>query len=108
MLRRGPPRVLLGGEANFFVAQLHAHRGDYAAALAAVRRRTYDIGFPDIWLVPSHKRDEGRYAALAGDTTGAIRAYQHYLTLRTDPDPELQAEVEGVRAALEELLAVSR
>jgi hypothetical protein len=47
----------------------------------------------------------GVMAARTGDQDGAIRAYRHYLALRTDPDPELVPEVERVRAALDELLA---
>jgi hypothetical protein len=45
-------------------------------------------------------RDEGRYAALAGDREGAIRAYRHYLTLRSDPEPAVRSKVEEVRAEL--------
>ena len=40
----------------------------------------------------------------SGDTTGAIRAYGHYLTLRDDPDPELVPQWERVRTHLAELL----
>jgi hypothetical protein len=49
-------------------------------------------------------REEGRLAALTGDRTGAIRAYQHYLALRTDPEPSLRPQVEQVRADLGQLL----
>ncbi len=103
MLRNGP-RTHFADYAYFIVAQLHARRGDAVAALAAVRRRLYQISTPQILLVPGYKRLEGRYAALAGDTAAAIRAYRHYLTLRTAPDPSLQPEVQAVRVALEELL----
>jgi hypothetical protein len=34
------------------------------------------------WYLSTFLREEGRLAALTGDTAGAIRAYQHYLALR--------------------------
>jgi len=55
-------------------------------------------------LTPS-LREEGRLAALAGDTAGAIRAYQHYLTLRDQPDPgPMGEEVSRVRTHLAALV----
>ena len=39
-------------------------------------------------------------AALTGDREGAIRAYNHYLELRSDPELEVVPEVEAVRAEL--------
>jgi hypothetical protein len=53
-------------------------------------------------------REEGRLAALNGDVEGAIAAYEHYLALRSDPDPELEAEVADVRAEYERLLATQK
>lgn len=53
------------------------------------------VGFEDF---------EGRLAALTGDRAGATRAYQHYLALRSDPEPVLRPEVEQVRAELARLL----
>ncbi len=50
-------------------------------------------------------REEGRLAALTGDRDGAIRAYRHYLALRSEAEPALQPEVKRVR---EELDAVER
>lgn len=49
--------------------------------------------------------EEGRLSALTGDTVGAIRAYQHYLALRRDPEPALRPEVDRVRAELAALLS---
>jgi hypothetical protein len=49
-------------------------------------------------------REEGRLAALTGDTAGAIHAYQHYLALRSNPEPRLRPEVERVRGDLTRLL----
>jgi hypothetical protein len=34
---------------------------------------------------------------------GAIRAYRHYLALRTDPEPPVAAQVAAVRAELRRL-----
>jgi hypothetical protein len=48
-------------------------------------------------------REEGRLAALTGDTVGAVRAYRHYLALRTNPEPEVKSEVDSVRAELARL-----
>ena len=46
-------------------------------------------------------REEGRLASLTGDRAGAIRAYRHYLTLRSEAEPALQPEVRAVRAELQ-------
>jgi hypothetical protein len=86
-------------------AGLKADMGDLTGALATVRRRYYwwDRYDSHLVLVPS-LRLEGRLAAEVGDTAGAIRAYQHYLALRYDPDPHLHAEADEVRAELAKLL----
>jgi hypothetical protein len=95
---------LTGGDyvaRNLLLARLHEVRGDRAGALAAVRRRGYS------WLMTPYLstffREEGRLAALTGDRAGAIHAYQRYLVLRSDPEPELRGQVEEVRAALDVL-----
>ncbi len=44
-------------------------------------------------------------AALTGDREGAIRAYRHYLALRSDPEPARAPETDRVRAALARLTA---
>jgi hypothetical protein len=59
----------------------------------------------DIALLSSVMREEGRLAAVTGDTSGAVRAYRHYLALRADPDPELVPQRDSVRAALDTLMA---
>jgi hypothetical protein len=86
---------------NLEVARLRERQGDLRAALAAVRRRPYAYHLSD-YLAP-HLREEGRLAALTGDTTEAIRAYRHYLALRSEPEPALRAAVEAVRAELAKL-----
>jgi TolB-like protein len=82
---------------NLIAARLHEERGEYPAALAAIRGRD---GY---WFDPAvvtYHREEGRIAAAARDTAGAIRAYQRYLRIRADAEPRLQPEVQQVRAAL--------
>jgi len=90
---------------NLVAAQLLEANGDVPGALAAVRRRRFD-------LVPSflatYLREEGRLAALAGDTSGAIVAYRHYLTLQAHPEPVVAPRVAEARAALDRLLAGRR
>ncbi|HEU5041572.1 MAG TPA: serine/threonine-protein kinase [Gemmatimonadales bacterium] len=83
---------------NLEVAHLREREGDPRAALAAVRRRPYAYHLTD-YLAP-HLREEGRLAALTGDSAGASRAYRHYLALRSDPEPALRPAVEAVRAEL--------
>jgi hypothetical protein len=83
---------------NLEVARLRERQGDRRAALAAVRRRTYSYHLTD--YLAAHLREEGRLAALMGDSAGAVKAYRHYLTLRSDPEPALGPVVEAVRAEL--------
>jgi hypothetical protein len=82
---------------NLVAARLHEARGERSAALVAIRRRMWGLVCP--FFVVYH-REEGRLAALAGDTTGAVRAYRRYLALRGDADPPLQPRVQEVRRAL--------
>ncbi len=84
--------------ANLEVARLRERQGNLRSALAAVRRRPYAYHLTD-YLAP-HLREEGRLAALTGDSAGAVRAYRHYLALRSDPEPALRPAVEAVRAEL--------
>jgi eukaryotic-like serine/threonine-protein kinase len=87
--------------ANLEVARLRERQGDIRAALSAVRRRSYAYHLTD--YLASHLRQEGRLAALTGDSAGAVRAYRHYLALRSDPEPALRPAVEAVRAELAKL-----
>jgi eukaryotic-like serine/threonine-protein kinase len=86
-------------ETNLLLARLWEAQGDLPRALAALRRRTGWFGNSGRFM-STFVREEGRLAALTGDTTGAIRAYRHYLGLRYDPEPGLRAEVERVRREL--------
>ena len=74
---------------NYDLGVAFARRGDYAAAAAAVRRRFIDAADnPRLVLA---LRQEGRWAALAGQTAAAIKAYEHYLLWRSNPEPALPA-----------------
>jgi hypothetical protein len=82
--------------ATVIAVRLYEARGDRQHALALARRRTFWWN----WLLSTPLREEGRLAALVGDTAGAIRAYQHYLALRSDPEPRLRPDIARVRAEL--------
>jgi len=88
--------------ANLIVARLRERQGDQRAALEAVRRRSY--AYHRTEYQSSHLREEGRLAALTGDRAGAIRAYQQYIALRSDPEPALQPAADHAKAELAKLL----
>jgi tetratricopeptide (TPR) repeat protein len=87
---------------NLEVARLRERQGDLRAALAAVRRRPYAYHLSD--YLAAHLRAEGRLAALTGDSAGAVRAYRHYLALRSDAEPSVRPSVDSVRAELAKLV----
>jgi hypothetical protein len=87
------------------LARLLEATGDSGAALAAVRRRPYFIGWQP--FLAASLLYEGRLAAAAGDRAGAIRAYEHYLALRHDPEPPLRAAADSVRTVLAALRVTS-
>jgi hypothetical protein len=47
--------------------------------------------------------EEGRLAEATADSSTARRAYERYLALRSDPEPELLPSVDSVRRRLEGL-----
>lgn len=77
--------------------------GDLDAALA---RLPVLAGFESgpAWLADL-LRERGRLAQRGGRREAAVRAYEHYLQLRSTPAPGLSEEVAAVRRALAELLA---
>jgi tetratricopeptide (TPR) repeat protein len=86
---------------DLIASRLYEEQGDLPRALAAIRRRVWDL-IPNPYYVTYH-REEGRLAALNGDREGAIRAYHRYLALRSGAEPRLQRQVAQVRAELEAL-----
>ena len=84
--------------ANFTIARFREAQGDLPRALAAIRRREVDYFPAYMWSLPAFLRQEGRLAALAGDSAGALRAYDEYLSLRTAPDPPLRPQRDSVVA----------
>jgi tetratricopeptide (TPR) repeat protein len=85
---------------NLVIARAYEAAGRDADALRAVRRGVWH--YPP-QLLSTYLREEGQLAARLGDTTGAIRAYRHYLLLRSDPEPSLRPTVDSVRAELARL-----
>jgi hypothetical protein len=93
------PRIVWFQEVgNLVAAELWHQRGDEAKALACARRRFMGL-LPRPTYVAS-LREEGRYAALAGERDEAIRAYRQYLALRSDPEPAVRPKIDEVRAEL--------
>ncbi len=103
LLRQIPFGVLtperLDRTGTLAVARLLESQGDIDAAYRAVQRREF---FNTRYLA-TYLREEGRLAALLGEREAAVRAYRHYLTLRSDPEPALAEEVEQIRADLARL-----
>jgi tetratricopeptide (TPR) repeat protein len=83
------------------LARLLVASGDSTGALAALRRRPYFIGWQP--FLAASLREEGRLAAALGDARGAERAYQHYLALRSNPEPARVGATDSVRAELSRL-----
>jgi hypothetical protein len=102
----GPWGAELSAVSRLTLARLREARGEIHAALAVVRaRRSYDWQPHSMVMLSTFLREEGRLAALAGDREGAIRAYRHYLALRSDPEPSVLPAVADVRAELARLVA---
>lgn len=97
---------LLAAEAGA-PAFLEEGAAEYAAALAATRRRAYMENHSS-FLLAEHLRAEGRLAALTGDRAGAVRALRHYLALHGRPEPALEGEVARARQALRRLAGPGR
>ncbi|MBI4501219.1 MAG: hypothetical protein HY700_08665 [Gemmatimonadetes bacterium] len=106
VMRTVPDRV---GFPNRIVAQAREQFGDSRGALAALARRLNGnrVLYQLIVLpaLATTLREEGRIAASLGDRDRAIRAYRHYLALRSDPEPSLQPQAEEVRRELVRMMA---
>jgi serine/threonine-protein kinase len=107
LMRTGPTATSwLMAVANLAIARLQEAHGNIAAALAATRRRARIVDLGEVRVLvalSTFVREEGRLAALTGDTAAAVRAYRRYLALREDPEPALRAEVDRVRGELARL-----
>ena len=79
---------------NLDVVRLRELQGEPEAALMAVQRRTTVPGGER--YLSTFLREEGRLAALVGNNAAAIRAYAHYVGLRSDPEPGLRSEVDQI------------
>lgn len=79
--------------------------GNRARALALLRSRIID--FPN-WSAAASYRAEGHLATLVGDTTGAIRIYRQYLSLRQNAESAFMPQRDSVRAELARLEALKR
>jgi tetratricopeptide (TPR) repeat protein/tRNA A-37 threonylcarbamoyl transferase component Bud32 len=88
-------------EGNLIAARLYEEQGNLPQALAAIRRRVWDLNVTPLYV--TYHREEGRLAALNGDREGAVRAYQRYLAIRSGAEPRLQPQVKQVRGELEAL-----
>jgi tetratricopeptide (TPR) repeat protein len=107
LLRSGLTEFFLGDGlfdyASIALARLLEATGDRAGALTALRRRPYFIGWQP--FLASSLRYEGQLAAALGDRDGAVRAYEHHLALRHDPEPALRAATDSARAELARISA---
>ncbi len=74
VMRQGPLHE--GSISNLLIARIRERQGRFDAALAAARRRGSEPNVM-VWRLPAYLREEGRLSAIVGDTTAAIRAYQH-------------------------------
>ncbi len=88
---------------NLIVSRLYEEEGDLPRALAAIRRRTFDLALRPEYV--TYHREEGRLAAMNGDRQGAAIAYRRYLALRSGAEPRLQPQVVQVKG---ELVALER
>jgi hypothetical protein len=84
------------------LAIAYERAGDDSAALRAVRRGKWRL--PTMYLA-TYLLMEGRLADRIGDREGAIRAYEHYLALRSDPEPRLVPQRDTIQAEVTRLRA---
>jgi tetratricopeptide (TPR) repeat protein len=85
---------------NFELARAYEESGDEAGALRVIRR---GVWYNPPRMLATQLREEGRLAVRLGDRTGAIRAYEHYLALRSNPEPARLAQRDSIRAEVNRL-----
>ena len=75
-------------------ARLWDALGEPALALRAVRRRRLEA----MSYIAADLDAEATFALRAADTTGAVRAWRHYLALRSAPEASMRPRVDSVRS----------
>jgi hypothetical protein len=91
-------------DANIQIARLWEREGDLHAALRAIERRSDRFRWAPLYM-STFLREEGRLAALTGDTARAVDAYRRYLAFRSNPQASLKPGVDSIR---QQLLALER
>jgi hypothetical protein len=83
----------------YALARAWEANGQPARALSAIRVRSGGI-VNTIAYHPWTLAYEGKLAAQAGDTAGAVYAYRKWLGMMRDAEPQFSAQRDSVRAAL--------
>jgi tetratricopeptide (TPR) repeat protein len=84
----------------YLLAQAWADAGDPKQALETIRRNPMGFGAGEApWTLPY----EGRLAAQVGDTAGARRVYDYYLSITASAEPLLAAKRDSIRAEIARL-----
>jgi hypothetical protein len=90
------------------LARLYEQVGAYEDGLDAIRRQGMIFGEEYVHLLPARLLLRARLARQLGLTEEAIRAYDHYLTLRSHPEPVMAEQVAQVREELAALVGEGR
>lgn len=97
---REPPALSARPFDSYMLAKAWEANGDLPRALTAIRYRLPGFGAMELpWNYP----EEGRLAALVGDTVGAVRAYRFYLEVTADAEPVLTPKRDSIKAELARL-----
>ena len=86
-------------DANIQIARLWEREGDPQAALRAIARRSERFRWAPLYM-STLLREEGRLAALTGDTARAVSAWRRYLAFRANPQASLKPGVDSIRMQL--------
>jgi hypothetical protein len=84
---------------NLSLASAYELAGNDSAALRVIRRGRW----AGPWFLSTYLLREGRLAERLADTAGALRAYEHYLALRSSPEPRMLSQRDSVRDAVNRL-----
>ena len=99
-LMANPPNKHMSGLGDLLLVRLLARWGRHDRVLAVIDRPR---GFMPKTLIPAVLIEEAQAAAELGDTDRARASYEHYLTLRTDPDDLAWPQVAAVCAELRDV-----